>query len=351
MATELRRGNAVGLEIVELDDAEWYSFVRSQRDALPFHHPAWASVVADCYGYPSFVGVQRGADGTMLAGVPVIEVRDPFRRRRWLSLPFTDECPFLAPPDEMPALAACLEAACVSAGARALEVRGGGTTRGCPYVAGVIHELELEADADAVQRRFRRPQVKQDIRRADRERVVVRRASSPRDGVTAYYELHVRTRRRLGVPTQPRRLFEVLWERMIEPGLGLILLAYHGNTPIAGAVFLAWNGHLTYKFSASEQEHWSRRPNYAILWNAIRWGCERGFRTLDFGRSSLGDAGLRAFKSNWGAVERPLIYTSLVGSSARDRPEHVSQAAAAILRRSPLWLCRGIGAALYRYAA
>ena len=55
------------------------------------------------------------------------------------------------------------------------------------------------------------------------------------------------------------------------------------------------------------------RSRTRVLWEAIRLGCERGCHAMDFGRSGPTDHGLRAFKSGWGAVERPLVYTTIVG--------------------------------------
>jgi hypothetical protein len=60
---------------------------------------------------------------------------------------------------------------------------------------------------------------------------------------------------------------------------------------------------------------------------------------------------LRAFKDGWGAAERPLIYTTLVGSPRRAAAGPAEGALRPVLQRSPLWVCRGVGAALYRYTA
>ena len=49
---------------------------------------------------------------------------------------------------------------------------------------------------------------------------------------------------------------------------------------------------------------------------AIRWGCEHGMRTLDFGRTHWGQEGLRSFKLAWGAEERELRYRHLGGVPA-----------------------------------
>jgi CelD/BcsL family acetyltransferase involved in cellulose biosynthesis len=341
------------LEILEVDDPRWADLAGSHPEALPFHHPAWVGLIRDCYGFRSFAAVASTADGSPRAGLPVIEARSPLRRRRWVSLPFTDYCPLLygseAARDEVLEL---LRMGAAAEQVGSVELRTPvGSTASTQTVVGVLHELVLESDCSEVYRRFHKSRVQGSIRRAKREGVAVRIADCEADVVGTYYELHARTRRRLGVPAQPRRFFRLLWERMIEAGLGFVLLAHVGDSAVAGAVFLHWNGHLTYKFGASDETYRDRQPNHAILWEAVRWGCERGYRVLDFGRSGLSDHGLRAFKDGWGAAERPLVYTTLVGSRRPSTDGAAEGALRRVLRRSPVWVCRGAGEVLYRYAA
>jgi CelD/BcsL family acetyltransferase involved in cellulose biosynthesis len=340
-------------ELLEVQDPRWADLAASHPNALPFHHPAWVRLVCDCYRFRPFVAAVATADGSLSAGIPVVEVRDPLRRRRWVSLPFTDHCPVLY--DSEPARDALLgllrgraAAECVAS----VELRTAvGSSTVPESVVGVLHELALGPDSDEVFRRFDKSRVRGSIKRAQREGVTVRFADCEDDVSGTYYDLHVRTRRRLGVPAQPRRLFRLLWERVIEAGLGFVLLAHVGTQAVAGAVFLHWNGHLIYKFAASDEAHRKSQPNHAILWEAIRQGCERGCRAMDFGRSGPADHGLRAFKSGWGAVERPLVYTTIVGSPRVAAGSAAEDALRGLLRRSPLWVCRGVGTALYRYAA
>ena len=68
--------------------------------------------------------------------------------------------------------------------------------------------------------------------------------------VETFYRLHLQTRRRLGVPVQPRRFFALLLERVIRTGLGFVLTAHRDNVPVAGALFCAWNGTVMCKYSA-----------------------------------------------------------------------------------------------------
>jgi hypothetical protein len=80
---------------------------------------------------------------------------------------------------------------------------------------------------------------------------------------------------------------------------------------------------------------------------AIRWGCEHGYRTLDLGRTHWGQDGLRSFKLSWGAEERELRYRHL--GRAVTREARVGSALGAVIRRSPPLAGRLIGEVLYRH--
>jgi CelD/BcsL family acetyltransferase involved in cellulose biosynthesis len=181
--------------------------------------------------------------------------------------------------------------------------------------------------------------------------VDVRLAGARDDLVRTYFALHVETRCRLGVPPQPRRFFERLWAKVVDPGLGYLLLAYHRGTAIAGAVFLEWNGRAIYKYGASDRKRWPLRPNNLLFWECIRRSAASGARTLDFGRTDFEDEGLRAFKESWGAPEEPLLYTSLGKAEHRAGAGRRAQLLRPLVKGSPTWVGRIVGAALYRLAA
>jgi CelD/BcsL family acetyltransferase involved in cellulose biosynthesis len=336
-----------------LDDPRWLRFVEGSPAATPFHHPSWASMLARCYGYPAFALVHPDPQGRILAGLPVIEVRSPLARRRWVSLPFTDECQALLHPGIAQAdLVAELDEARRRAGVSTLQVRaaldGPGAAAG---PVAVTHHLPLEPDPDVVYRRLRRPSVRRWITRAEKDGVVVRHGDTPASLDVTFYRLHLQTRHRQGVPVQPRRYFQLLWEQLIGPGKGFLLLASSGRTVIAGAVFLAWGDTVIYKYGASDTAYWGLHPNHLLMWSAIRWGCEHGYRIFDFGRSDLASSGLRQFKDSWGAQERSLVYTVVGGKAPEPSRSRLHGLLGAALRRSPPVACQVAGELLYRYAA
>jgi CelD/BcsL family acetyltransferase involved in cellulose biosynthesis len=338
---------------LELADLRWRDLAASHPDALAFHRREWAELIAEVYRFPAFVLGLEDDRGGLVGGLPVLEVRGLNRRRRWVSLPFTDACPPLLRAGEDPeAFAAAVERARALAGVE-LHVRAPFAAAGAVARAeAVTHGLALAGGPDAVFAGFGKMQ-QRNVRKAGREGIEVRRAESETDLTRTYYDLHVLTRKRLGVPAQPRRFFTAIWQRMLAPGHGRLLLAYAGGTPVAGLVLLEGGRTVTYKFGASDAAAWRLRANHALFWEAIRDACAAGFATFDFGRSDLPDEGLRTFKSSWGATETPLVYTTLGGHSAtaESGEGRAGELARTVLQHAPTWVCRAAGQLLYRYAA
>ena len=340
--------------ILELTDPRWAGFVAGHPGATPFHHPDWARLVAACYGFRAFAVVTTSTAGQIQAGLPVIEVRHLRGEPKWASLPFTDYCPpLVTTPQQEADLACALQHASQAAGVRRVVVRAPlkGAVSAC--VTGFRHGIPIDEDPDRVFAAFP-SKTRTHIRQAERRGVTIRRGTEPEDLTEVFYRLHLRTRRRLGVPVQPRRFFRMLWDAMIGTGLGQVLVAEASARPVAAAVVLAWNETMIGKFLASDDDAWALRPTNLIIWDAAKAASEQGCRWFDFGRTDAGNEGLRAYKRSWGAVEEPLVYGTL-GAAGRELSAHgngrASQPMASVIRHGPLVLCRAIGEVLYRYAA
>jgi CelD/BcsL family acetyltransferase involved in cellulose biosynthesis len=343
------------LQTLEIDDPRWTAFVASQADALPFHHPAWARLLAECYGFNAFA-VAALEGGVVLAGVPMLEVSGQRRRRRWVSLPFTDYCPPLLGECESFEFVEALERLRVLARVARLELRGAVDGLGTrAETVAYRHVLQLDPDRDRVFATFKKSRVQRGIRQAEgfvaSGLLTVERADRESDLAEVFYDLHLSTRRRLGVPVQPRRFFRLLWKRMVEPGLGFALLAQSEGRSVAGAVFLFHGRTMVYKFGASERDAQQLRPNHLLMWSAIREACERGLDVFDFGRTDLNGESLREFKLGWGTSEEPLVYSHLGTESDHRGTGRAAAVLAPLIRRSPPLLCRTIGELFYKRAA
>jgi CelD/BcsL family acetyltransferase involved in cellulose biosynthesis len=334
--------------VVAVDDPRWLEFVESRADATAFHHAGWAATLAEAYGFELFA-VARLEGAAVVAGTPMVALGRR-RSRRWVALPFTDECPPLGDAGHVRALVDDLEGIRTAREIESVELRGDvDAPAGTAVEVGVTHELSLDPDPARIRARLHPSQARRNVDRAAREGVTVTFSTDREALLETFYRLHLLTRRRQGVPIQPRRFFVRLWEHVLARGSGFVVVASLGGRPAAAAVFLDGNRTLTYKFGASDPELLGARPNHAVFWAAIEWACLAGRATFDLGRTDVENAGLRAFKSSWGAAERPLVYTGLgqAHAAARDRARLLRP----VISHAPLVVCRALGEALYRRAA
>ncbi len=329
----------------------WRDFLERSSDATIFHHPSWLRLLRNQYGYHVYGCAVTDGAGTLMAGLPIARVTSRLTGERLVALPFSDLCPPLAADDAdetaVPALADALGGERRRTGLN-LEIRAE-----LPHAESAFqrhgfyhHVVPLEGGVEAVERRFAKSQVKRGVARARREGLTAERRTD-RGALDAFYALHLATRARQGVPTQPKRFIR-RFARLFEEGLGFVLMVELEGRPVAAAVFLTFKQTINYKYGASDIQHLSKRPNNLLFMEAIRWACENGFRSLDLGRTDLGNNGLRSFKRSWGATEEGLAYTYLA-----DEPppggDLRSRVMATVITHSPARVSRLVGEALYRH--
>jgi CelD/BcsL family acetyltransferase involved in cellulose biosynthesis len=342
-------------EVIDpLKDPRWVGLLRGSADAGPFHHPLWLALLKAQYGYEVGAVCVAEPHGRLAAGLPFARIDSRLTGTRLVSLPFSDLCP--------PVVSDAARAGALDALGEALveehdrtglefEIRAllpglSGARHGSPFLH---HALALEPDAAVVESRFSKSQIRRGIKKAEREGVQVVFATDPA-ALDEFFRLHLETRRRQGVPTQPKRFIR-RFHSLFEAGLGEVALARWRGATIAAAVFLSFNGTVIYKYGASDRRHLDKRPNNLLFVEAIRRACADGAHTFDFGRTDPDNEGLAAFKRAWGPDERELAYIRLggrvpaEGHNGRGVPAPVKT----LIWRSPPLVGQLIGAAFYRH--
>jgi CelD/BcsL family acetyltransferase involved in cellulose biosynthesis len=331
-------------------DPEWLAFIEGSPTAEVFHHPRWLGLLRDQYGYQVQACCLANGNG-IEAGIPVAKIESRLTGRRLVSLPFSDVCsPALAPGTDSEALDDLGRALAEQARASELGLTVHAPLSGAPKAfvqpRFVRHLLSLDADLTEIEASYAK-QIKRGIKKAEREGLRVERRGD-RAALDAFYSLHLQTRRRLGVPTQPKSFIR-RFEGLFDAGLGFVAVVLDESEPIAAAVFLTHNETATYKYGASDAARLGKRPNNLLFAETIRWARDSGFRTLDFGRTDLDNEGLRAFKRSWGAREESLSYTYLDAGEPSLQPSLRDRVMGATIRRSPALVGRLAGAALYKH--
>jgi CelD/BcsL family acetyltransferase involved in cellulose biosynthesis len=329
-------------------DPRWAALAQAAPGGCAFHHPAWLELLQRVYEYPVIACAVLDDQGAFEAGLPMALVGGRVNRARLVSLPFSDVVASLARdarPSQFHRLSIALHQFERLHGMQ-IGLRGElpDGIRRQPTATYRQHVLSLTPGYDAIVRAMK-PQVLRGERRARREGLHVEFRTDG-DALTEFFGLHVDTRRRQGVPTQPRRFIMGL-EEVFGQGLGFVVLVRDGRVPAAAAVFLSSNGKLIYKYGASDVRLLAKRPNNLLFMETIRWACEHGLEQLDFGRTGEGNESLSSFKRAFGAEESSLVYCALSGDAVPPRgPGHGF--ATKVIRRSPVFVGRLAGELLYR---
>ncbi len=318
-----------------------------------FHSAAWARVLHRTYGYSPvyFVHDEPGRGRSLL---PVMEVNSWLTGRRGISLPFTDECGPLCPDaDTFRQLRDQVLDHARNRGWKYWECRGGRTWFGdVPASTSFYgHRLELPAGEAALFSRLE-SSVRRAVRKAEQGGLTVE-FSQELDAVRTFHGLLGKTRQRHGVPVQPFDFFQNIHRHVLSQKLGWVVLARHGQVPVAGAVFFHFSRAAIYKFGASDEGFQHLRANNLVMWSAIKRYAGEGFVSLDFGRTSLDNEGLRRFKLGWGTSENRVEYVRYdprAGRFVTARDESTGWHNR-VFRVLPVFLSQLIGRALYKHIA
>jgi len=146
-----------------------------------------------------------------------------------------------------------------------------------------------------------RPSRRNEIRNARNKNVRVRSISSGAD-IEKSYNILKEVYRKIRLPLADKSFFESMYRVLCLRSMIKIFLAeYEGK--IIGALYLLVFGEKLYVlYSGSYSDFYDKYPNDILYWEAMRWGCRKGYKVFDFGGAGNPDKeyGVRNFKKAFG---------------------------------------------------
>jgi Acetyltransferase (GNAT) domain len=331
----------------------WDALMISHSNYSFFYGTAWARVLEDTYGYsPVYLTAEGSGVGRFL--LPLMEINSWLTGRRGVALPFTDVC---GPLYEDAALARDMVQSSFelgkSRGWKTIEFRGGKEL--FPEAPASLsfygHSLNLDKNEGLLFARLD-GSVRRAIRKAEKSGLTVT-VSQELDAMKTFYSLQCKTRRKHGLAPQPFSFFRNIYRHVLSKQLGMVVIASYENSPVAASVYFQLGGRAIYKFGASDDAFQQWRGVNLVMWEAIKWLARNGVKTLDLGRTSIGNEGLRRFKLNWGAQEEKIEYFKydLRRNIFVVETDAVTGWYNRVFRALPIGVSRMIGATLYRHLA
>jgi len=332
----------------EEHSASWNDFVAAHTSCVNYHRWAWKRVIEDAFGWQTFY-LMVEEDGKISAILPLVWLNSKLFGSLLCSLPFFSSAGLVA--DQSASCELLLEETLRIARevkAKYVELRHRGTTS-LPWpskTAKVTLECDVYSDPEENMRRLS-TKMRTNVRRTLKSGLEA--VGGGEELLQEFYDVFSLKMRELGTPVYSRAFFEAILRHF--PGEAFLCLGrYHGKT-IAGGFLTGYRGVVEANWSAASPKAMNLRPNMFLFWKMLCVSGEKGYRTFDFGRSSVG-SGTYEFKQQWNTRVVALFWNhwSMAGEQALELNPNNPRYRAAIWtwQRLPVFFTKWIGPPIAR---
>lgn len=333
-----------------ISDPRWREFAETHSHASIFHQPGWLEALSKTYGYDPLVITSAAADKPLRDGWVFCRIASWVTGARLVSLPFTDHCQPLFDSVDPTHFVTWLQSECDRQNLRYVELRP--LSPLCtdvhqlgPSESYWLHQLDLSPSTERLFATLHRDCLQRKIRRAGREKLVCDIGASEQH-LSEFFRLLVMTRKRHGLPPQPKAWFQNLL--LLLSDRVRIRIARKNGAAIAAMLTLEHRSSVVYKYGCSDERSHHLGGMPFLFWNLIEAAKASGAETIDLGRSDLGQQGLITFKDRLGAAKQLLTYCRYPHVNRRQsRPN--AQPVRRLVAIAPYVALRAIGRVIYRH--
>ena len=322
-----------------------------QTEACSFYHlSGWKSVIEECFCHKTYYFMSLNSNGKCNGILPLVHIHSWIFGNFLVSVPYFNYGGVCA--DNSCVLERLLEEAVNLAktkGASYIELRQNKQLGVSLPVktAKVSMKLNLIPDSENLWRNFP-SKLRSQIKRPLKEGMTARIAGL--EELDSFYHVFSINMRDLGTPVYPKKFFYNIFRKF--SNASRICTIYDKNEePVTAGFLLGFRGTLEIPWASSLRKYNQYSPNMLLYWSSIKFACENGYSTFDFGRSSLGE-GTYKFKQQWGAQPTQLYWYYWLNDGIElpnlnpKNPKY--KIAINLWKRLPITLTRAIGPAIIR---
>lgn len=333
-----------------LDFPDWNQQISRLREATIFHTSNWARVLSETYGYKPryFCTLHKGQLQNV---IPVMEISSPLTGKRGVSLPFSDRLdPLVDDPVIFKKLFEFIVEFGSSYGWKSIIFRGGDKffRPDQSFDSYINSFIQLNGSQQTLYKKFK-GSTRRNIKKAESSDLKTT-ISMTEESVRSFYDLNCLTRKEHGLPPQPFRFFQKIYQHILYSDNGFVCLSRHRNKPVSGVFFLHFNRAAFFKYGASDKHFLHLRPNNLSMWHAIQKCLNDNFEIIDLGRSEISHQGLIQYKRGWNATEEVINYYKydLREKNFSTKRSNLNSSYI-LLKHLPLPILKAIGNTLYRH--
>lgn len=329
---------------------QWRNFVDNHVHATGYHRWEWKEVVQDSFGWPTFY-LMASEFGTVKGILPIVLQDSWLLGKSASSMPLLQGGGILA--TDSKAAEALLQRAIeisATAGAKYLELRHQSDPKlGLPMRTDKIRDV-LTIDEDT-ERMFKSldSRLRTSIRKGSKAGLVA--SFGGRDLLDEFYSVFAHNMRDLGTPVYSKSFFANVLAALT-PDVHICVVR-DKNKPVASAFLIGYRDAIESAWASSIRESLPLKPNQFLHWSVVCFAADKGYRVLDFGRSSAG-SGTHNYKAQWGCETFPLYWyywapNSVGASVAANRQDPKFRLAIRAWQKLPLTIANWLGPTVVRH--
>jgi serine/alanine adding enzyme len=325
------------------------AFVRESAAASVYHDYRWIPVIEKSFGHRCCYLLCENGEGVTVGALPLVHLKSLLFGNFLVSMPYFN---YGGVCTEQPAACELLidEASrkARELGARHIEFRQERPMEnGFPdKTSKVSMRRALPASASDLWNSLP-SKLRSQIRKPQKAGMTVRIARH--EELENFYRIFSVNMRDLGTPVYPKRFFQNILDHF--PDNSWICTVFSGGVPLASGFLVGFKEKLEIPWASSLRKYNRSGSNMLLYWSCLEFGCDRGFRVFDFGRSTNGESTYR-FKEQWGATPHPMhwqYWQAKDGAMPEINPHNPKyRIAIATWKRLPVSLTRLLGPHIVR---
>ena len=287
------------------DRNEWIKWI-SNHTSCSYFQWYFRDVIEQVFGHTPHFFVARDNDGTILAALPLIEMKSSLFGHFAVSLPFVNYGGLVTHSEHYEAvnqLIKYVENWGVQNSLEHITLRQTYPLENCDWSLQdhkIAMILELPETEEELMQSFK-AKLRSQIRRPSKEGATARTGGP--ELLDDYYKVFSRNMRDLGTPVYSKQLFKSLLES--EHCNSRLVVVYLDNIPVAASFLIKHGDTMEIPWASSLREYNRYSVNMLLYWRSLTYSIEHGCKYFDFGRSNKESPTYR-FKKQWGSEERQL---------------------------------------------
>jgi FemAB-related protein (PEP-CTERM system-associated) len=318
--------------------------------AVGYQHTGWKSVIEKTFGHRTSYLLSEGSENRIEGILPLVQLRSKLFGNFVVSLPYFNYGGICAENDSV-ARALLAAAIDITKEQRASHIE----LRHLNHLfdelpvktAKVSMRLQLTNDSNKLWEALS-SKLRSQIRRPEKEGMYAKLGKE--EELDAFYKVFSVNMRDLGTPVYGKAFFRNILRQFPESTRICTVYTKQGIAVAAGFL-IGFKKVLEIPWASSLRSHKSFSPNMLLYWTSMKYACENGYDTFDFGRSTPGE-GTCKFKEQWGAKPVQLFWHYWLrngGPLPELNPRNPKyKFAIKVWRKLPLSLTKLIGPAIVR---